>query len=115
MNNLRQRTAHLKSQFLREGVFAFALFAVGAAFVAVGAHRFWVRPEPFNLLNVLGCGVGAVGGFFIWLVTDYVFHHARLVSIPWFVSLVYFAYLQPHFAVGMGLALWFMTASQAMD
>ena len=45
-------------------------------------------------------------------VTDYVFHHAPLIFIPWFILIIYFAILQPHFAVGLGIALWWMLASQ---
>jgi len=108
----RQRVAILKNWSLGEKTLALAFFTLGACFIAVGAHMFRVRPEPFGLPSILGCVAGAFAAFFLVLVTDYVFHHARLVFIPWFIFLIYFAFVQPHFGVGLGLALWFMLASQ---
>ena len=101
-----------KHWFLSEKGFAFALAATGAFFIAVGIHRFWVRSEPFGVPSLLGCVAGAFAGFFLLLVTDYVFHHAPLVFIPWFIFLIFFAFILPHFAVGLGLALGFMLVSQ---
>jgi hypothetical protein len=95
-----------------EKVFALVMFAMGAFFLAMGIHRFWVRPEHFGLLSFLGCGVGAFGAFFLLLIGDYVFHHAPLVFIPLLICLIYFAIIHPHLAVGMGLALWYMVISQ---
>ena len=112
MMSLKQGITNCKRWFLSEKGFALVLIVMGAFFIAVGIHRFGVRPEHFGALNLLGCGVGALGAFFLLLVTDYVFHHAPLVFIPWFIFLIYFAFVQPHFAVGLGLALWFMLASQ---
>ena len=112
MSSLKQGMTNFKQWFLSEKGAALVMIVTGAFFIAVGVHRFWVRPEHFGLLNLLGCVVGAFGAFFLLLVTDYVFHHAPLVFIPWFIALIYFAFVQPHFAVGLGLALWFMLASQ---
>jgi len=92
--------------------FAVGMIVTGALFILLGIHRFWVRPEPFSFLSLLGCAAGAAGSFFLLLVTAYVFHHAPLVFIPWFIFIIYFAFIQPHFAVGLGLALWGMLASQ---
>ncbi len=98
--------------FLREQGFALGMGLTGAFFIAAGIHRFVVRPEHFGVLSVLGCVVAAFGAFFLLLITDYVFHHAFLVFIPWFIALIYFAIIQPHLGVGLGLALWFMLVSQ---
>jgi len=109
---LKQAATDCKRWLLSEKGFALIMILIGAFFVAVGIRRFWVRPEHFGVLSVLGCVVGAFGAFFLLLITDYLLHHARLVFIPWFVSLIYFAFIQPHLAVGLGLALWFMLATQ---
>ena len=112
MSPLKQVMVNCKRWFLSEKGVALAMIAAGAFFIAVGIHRFWVRPEHFGWPSVLGCLVGAFAAFFLLLVTDYVLHHAPLVFIPWFIALIYFAIVQPHFAVGLGLALWCMVASQ---
>jgi hypothetical protein len=98
--------------FRGEKGFALFLIVLGAFFLAVGIHRFWVRPEHFTMPNFLGCVAGALGAFFLLLIADYVFHHAPLAFIPWIIFLIYLAFVQPHFAVGLGLALWFMLATQ---
>jgi hypothetical protein len=108
-----QHLASLSKRLLRsEMTPAVVMMVVGALFVAAGIHRFWVRPERFGLPALLGCVVGAFAGFFLLLITDYVLHHAPLVSIPWSIALVCGALVQPHLAVGLGVALWFMLASQ---
>ena len=109
---LKQGMTNCRRWFLSEKGLALVMIVIGAFFVAVGVHRFWVRPEHFGLPSFLGCIAGAFGGFFLLLISDYVFHHAPLVFIPWFISLVYFACIQPHLGVGLGLASWFMLASQ---
>jgi hypothetical protein len=112
MISLKQLMTRCKHWFLSEKGLALVMIVTGALFVALGIHRFWVRPEHFGLLSVLGCVVGAFAGFFLLLITDYVLHHAPLVFIPWSISLIYFASVQPHLAVGLGVALWFMLVSQ---
>jgi len=112
MSSLKHSMTNCKHWFLSEKGFVLVMIVLGAFFIAVGIHRFWVRPEHFGLSSFLGCVVGAFGAFFLLLITDYVLHHAPLVFIPWFIFLIYFAFVQPHFAVGLGLALWFMLASQ---
>ena len=112
MNSFQQGMTNCKHWFLSEKGFALVMIVTGASFIAVGIHRFWVRPEHFGVLSLLGCVAGALGAFFLLLVTDYVLHHAPLVFIPWFILLIYFAFVQPHFAVGLGLALWGMLASE---
>lgn len=112
MISVKRLMTRCKHWFLSEKGFALAMIVAGALFTALGIHRFWVRPEHFGLLSVVGCVVGAFGGFFLLLITNYVLHHAPLVFIPWFISLIYFAFVQPHLAVGLGLALWFMLATQ---
>lgn len=112
MISLQQGITNGKRWFLSEKGLALVMILIGAFFIAVGIHRFWLRPEHFGVPSFLGCGAGALGAFFLLLVTDYVLHHAPLVFILWFIFLIYFAFVQPHFAVGLGLALWFMLASQ---
>jgi hypothetical protein len=98
--------------FRREGSSTLFMIVPGLIFLALGTHRFRVRPERFALVDSLGCVVGAFGGFFLLLITDYLLHHARLAFIPWLVSLFVFAALQPHLGVGLGVGLFFMVATQ---
>lgn len=100
------------SALLREKAFALVQVVAGALFIAAGIHRFWVRPERLSLLDLLGCFVGVFGGFFLLVIADYLLHHARLVFIPWIIFLLVLAFVQPHSAIGLGLALWYMFASQ---
>jgi hypothetical protein len=93
-----------------EKIFASIMIALGFLFIARGAYLF--RVLHFGVLDFLGCLIGAFGGFFLLIVSAYVFHHARLVFIPWFIMLIYIGIIQPHFAVGMGLAFWAMVASE---
>ena len=113
MSTLKQGMTNCKQWLLSEKGIALFMIATGAFFIAVGVHRFWVRPEHFGWPSLLGCVGGAFGAFILLLITDYVFHHAPLVFIPWFIFLIYFAFIQPQFAVGLGLALWFILASQS--
>ena len=115
MKFLKPRMTSAKQWFLSTKGFALVMAVTGVLFIAVGIRRFWVRPEHFGLLSVLGCSVAAFGAFHLLLLSDYVFHHAPLVFIPWLIALIYFAFLQPHFAVGLGLALWFMLATELRD
>ena len=112
MRSLQQLMMSCRRWFLSERGFALGMIMTGAFFIAVGIHRFGVRADPFGVPSLLGCVVGAFGAFFLLLVTDYVLHHAPLVFIPWCIVLILLAFVQPHFAVGLGLALWFMLASQ---
>ena len=110
--SLKQAMAECKRCILSEKGYVLVMTISGAFFVVFGVHRFWVRPEHFGLPNFLGCVVGAFGGFFLLLITDYLLHHARLVFIPWCICLIYLAIIQPHLGVGLGLALWYMLATQ---
>jgi len=112
MSSLKQVMTNGKHWFFSEKGAALVMVVLGAIFIALGVRRFWVRPEHFGLLSFLGCVVATFGGLFLLLVTDYVLHHAPLVFIPWLIFIIYFAIIQPHFAVGLGLALWFMLAMQ---
>jgi hypothetical protein len=112
MNYAKQVLTGCKNWLLGEKGFATALSAVGAIFTAVGIHRFRARPEHFGLPGILGCVAGAFGAFFLLLAADYLLHHARLVFIPWLVFLAYLGLTQPHFAVGLGMALGFLVVSQ---
>ncbi|MFZ0960391.1 MAG: hypothetical protein WAO35_05760 [Terriglobia bacterium] len=112
MNSLKQLMTSCKHWFLSEKGFALVIIILGAFFVAVGIHRFRVRPEHFGLMSFLGCVAGAFGAFFLLLFTDYLLHHARLVFIPWFLFLIYFAIIEPHLGVGLGLALGFIVVGQ---
>ena len=87
------------------------MILVGALFFGLGIHRFWLRRRPVGLLDLLGCVVGAFGGFFLLLIGDYLLHHARRVLIPWIAFLLALAFIQPHTAIGLGLALLYMLAS----
>jgi hypothetical protein len=112
MNSLKQGLTHCKRWLLSENGVALVMVGIGACFVALGIHRFWVRPEHFGLVSILGCAGGAFGGIFLLLITDYVLHHAPLVFIPWIICLIYLAIIHPPLAVGLGLALWWMLALQ---
>ena len=112
MTRLKHIMINCQRRLLSEKGFAALLFFIGAIFIVLGIHRFWVRPEPFGMLSILACVVAAIAGFFLLLVSDYVLHHAPLVFIPWSAALIYFAIIQPHFAVGLGLALWYMLVLQ---
>jgi hypothetical protein len=112
MGSLRQSLAHYKHEFLNAKALSLGMAATGAFFVAMGIHRFRVRPEAFGWLSLLGCGVAAFGAFFLLLITDYLLHHAPLVFVPWVILLIYFAIIEPHLGVGLGAALWFMLATQ---
>jgi hypothetical protein len=112
MVSLKSSIASYRQEFLNIKGLALGMIVTGAFFTAIGIHRFRVRPEHFTLPSFLGCVAGAFGAFFLLLVTEYLFHHAPWVFLPWFVFLVYFAIIQPHLAVGLGLALWFMLATQ---
>lgn len=112
MTCLKQGVTNGKRWLLSEKGLALTMIVLGAFFIVVGIHRFWVRPEHFGVPSLLGCVAGAFGGFFLLLVTDYVLHHARLVFLPWLIFLIYFAFVQPHFAVGLGLALGFLVVSE---
>ena len=115
MGSLKQGLKNVWQRLLSEKIFASVMITLGSVFIARGIYRFRVRPEPFGLASVMGCIAGGFGAFFLLLITDYLFHHARLVFIPWFIGLIYFAIIEPHLAVGMGLALWCMLASQLGD
>ena len=112
MSSLKQMMTGARNWSPGEKYFALVMIILGAFFVAAGIHRFIVRPEHFGLVSVLGCVVGAFGGFFLLLLTDYLLHHARLVFVPFLISLIFFAVIQPHLGVGLGLALWYMLYTQ---
>jgi hypothetical protein len=112
VRSLKQGKKNIGQRLLSEKTFALVMILLGTAFTALGVYRFRIWPEHFGLLSFLGCIVGVFGAFFLLLVTDYVFHHAPRVFIVWFIFLVYFAFVEPHFAVGLGLALWGMFVSQ---
>ncbi len=112
MDLFKQGMTSFKWWFLSEKGLALVMLATGVFFVAVGARRFQIRPEHFGIMSLLGCGIGTFAAFFLLLIADYVFQHARLAVIPWVVFLFYFAFVLPHLAVGLGLALWFMVVTQ---
>ena len=112
VSSLKQAMTDCRHWVMSEKGYALVMIISGAFFVVLGVHRFWVRHERFGLTSFLGCVVGAFGGFFLLLITDYLLHHARLVFIPWCICLIYFAIIQPHLGVGLGLALWYMLATQ---
>lgn len=112
MNSLKQAMTNGRLWILSAKGYALVMIATGGIFVGLGIHRFCARLWHFTLLDVFGCVVGAFGGFFLLLIADYLLHHARLVLVPWIVFLFILAFIQPHCALGMGLALWYMLASQ---
>ena len=112
MSSLKQGIKNFGAQLRSQWVIALVTTMLGALFIAWGVYRFRVRLDHFGWLSVLLCVVGAFGAFFLLIVSDYVFHHAPLVFIPFFISLIYFTIINPYLAVGMGLALWGMLASQ---
>ena len=110
MDSIKQALKKAWDRPRSERIFVLVMIVIGALFIARGVHLFRIR--PFGVLDFLGCVVAAFGAFFLLIVTAYVFHHARLVFIPWFLGLIYFGIIEPHFAVGMGLAFWGMLVSQ---
>ncbi len=93
--------------------FMFVLIILGASFIAGGIYRFTVRPQHFSLWgDLLGCGAATLAAFIMLLISDYVFHHAFLIFIPWCLFILYLGFVEPHFGVGMGLALWVMLVGQ---
>ena len=89
------------------------LIVLGALFIAAGIYHFAVRPQHFSpWWDLLGCGAATVAAFFMLFICDYVFHHAFLIFIPWCLLILYLGFVEPHFGVGMGLALWVILASQ---
>ena len=112
MSSLKQAIAKGKLWVLSATGNVLVMIVIGAIFVALGIHRFSLRPGHFALLDLFGCTVGAFGGFFLLLIADYLLHHARLVLIPWIIFLIALACIEPHAAVGLGLALWYMLGSQ---
>ena len=113
MASLRQALKNARQRILTEKIFALVMITLGLIFIAQGVHRFTLHPRDFGVPDLLGCVAGAFGAFFLLLVSEYVFHHAPLVFIPWITGLIYFAIIEPHFAVGMGLALLIMVALAA--
>lgn len=108
----QQGPARWLHTLLSEKGFAAMMIAAGCFFVGAGIRHFWLRPEHFGLVSALGCLAGTAAAFVLLMVTAYVFHHAPLVFLPWFILVVYLAYIQPHFGVGMGVALWLMMVEQ---
>jgi hypothetical protein len=93
--------------------FMFVLIILGALFIAAGIYHFTVRPQHFSLgWDLLGCGAATVAAFLMLFISDYVFHHAFLVFIPWCLLIFYLGFVEPHFGVGMGLALWVILVGQ---
>jgi hypothetical protein len=93
--------------------FMLVLIILGTLFIAGGIYRFTVRPHHFSLgWDLLGCGAATVAAFIMLLISDYVLHHAFLIFIPWCLFILYLGFVEPHFGVGMGLALWVILVGQ---
>jgi hypothetical protein len=112
MSSLKHPMTNRKLWILSENGNVLVMILAGAFFIALGIHRFCLRSEHLRLWDLLGCVVGAFGGFFLLLIADYLLHHARLALIPWITFLLALAFTEPHAAVGLGLALWYMLGSQ---
>src|SRR5579863_5666905 len=107
---LELATMNSKIRRVERGTLFLAL--LGGLFFILGVYRFYSRPQHFGLLDLLGCVVGAFGGFFLLIIADYLLHHARLVFIPWMIVISTYSAYEPHLSVGLGAALWFMLATQ---
>jgi hypothetical protein len=62
--------------------------------------------------DLVACGAAAPAAFIMLLIADYVLHHAFLIFVPWCLFILYLGFIEPHFGVGVGLALWVMLARQ---
>ena len=103
---LELATMNSKIRRVERGTLFLAL--LGGLFFILGVYRFYSRPQHFGLLDLLGCVVGAFGGFFLLIIADYLLHHARFILIPWLLAIVTFAVLEPHLSVGLSASLWFI-------
>lgn len=101
-----------KKWLRREGSGAILMIVLGSIFLALGVHGFRIRPARFSFVDLLGCVVGAFGGFFLLLICDYLLHHARLIFIPWVLGIVVVAAFEPHLSVGLCVSLWIILATQ---
>jgi hypothetical protein len=89
------------------------MIVLGAMFAAAGIYHFTVRVQHFSLWwDLLGCGAATLAAFLMLLISDYVLHHAFLIFIPWCLLILYLGFVEPHFGVGTGLALWGMIGMQ---
>ena len=114
MSPLKRALARVRQGFTSENVFMGVLIILGAVFFGLGVYGFRLRHQrtgnPFGWLNALGCLLGTGIAGFVLLVSDYVFHHAPLVFIPFVLVLFVAGVGEPHFGIGMGLALWCVAA-----
>ena len=113
MSSLKQVLKNAGKWSRGELGFMLVLIILGALFIAGGTYRFTVRPQHFSLWwDLVGCGAATLAAFIMLLISDYVFHHAFLIFIPWCLFILYLGFVEPHFGVGMGLALWVILVGQ---
>jgi hypothetical protein len=80
------------------------VLASGVLLFVLGAARFILR-HHFALIDVIHCALAVIPAGFLLLVSDYVLHHAKLVSvIPLFAAGV-LIFSSPVFDVPLGSAL----------
>jgi hypothetical protein len=113
VNSLKQVVKSAGKWSRSETVSMLVLIVLGGLFVAAGICHFTVRPQHFSLgWDLLGCGAATLAAFLMLLISDYVLHHAFLIFIPWCLFILYLGFVEPHFGVGMGVALWGMLGMQ---
>jgi len=78
--------------------------AAGGLLFLLGAGRFALR-HRFGFIDALYCCLAVVPAGSLLLVFNYVFHHARLVSILLFFLAGILAVSSPVFDVALGVAL----------
>lgn len=78
--------------------------AAGGLLFLLGAGRFALR-HRFSFIDALYCCLAVVPAASLLLVFDYVFHHARLVSILLFFLAGILVVSSPVFDVALGVAL----------
>jgi len=106
MNFLRRWIDQTVAWVSAPRVFGPTLIIAGTVFVGLGVYGFKFRHLHFGLVSALGCLLAAAISLFVLLLTDYVFHHAPLVFIPFCLFLFVLGFIQPHFGIGMGVVLW---------
>ena len=78
--------------------------ALGGLLFLLGAGRFALR-HRFGFIDALYCCLAVIPAGSLLLIFDYVFHHARLVSILLFFLAGILALSSPVFDVALGVAL----------
>jgi nicotinamide riboside transporter PnuC len=90
------------------------VLAVGGLLFLTGAARF-VLKHRFGFIDALHCCLAVVPAALLLLVFEYVFHHARLVSVILLFVVGVWVFLSPVFDVALGSALMGAIAGAALS